>query len=110
MPMSMIQTPLLFWSIVLIPNLSFLLVVYRFCQRRSMNLLPWMSTSVIAPFVAVPALFARAVPESRQQSTFWKFFLLILGLNLTFLFIAYVVDISGSLRLNPLLHYLHIGS
>lgn len=104
--MSMIQTPLLFWSIVLIPNISVLLVVSRFCEKRGMNRAPWLGTSMLAPFVVVPALFARAVPENRQQATFWKFFTLMLGLSLTFLVVAYVVDVSSSMRLVPLLHWL----
>jgi hypothetical protein len=106
MPMSMIHTPLLFWSIVLIPNISFLLVVSRFCQKRGMNSTPWLGTSVVAPFVVVPALFARAVPESKQQGTFWKFFVLILVLNVTFLAMAYVVDASAKIELMPLIKLL----
>jgi hypothetical protein len=104
----MLHTPLLFWSIVLIPNLSFLLVVNRFCHKRGMSSTPWLGTSVIAPFVVVPALFARAVPEDRQQGTFWKFFILILLLNLTFLAMAYVVDVSANIQLPPLIKLLSL--
>ena len=92
--------PLLFFTIALIPNVAFLLAIHRFCKRRELNSLPWMSATLVAPFISIPSLFARFQPEEKQQQVFWKLFAMMMILNALFLFVAWVVDRSGTLQLS----------
>jgi hypothetical protein len=91
--------PVLFFAIAMIPNVAFLLAIYRFCKRREVNSLPWMSFALFAPFISIPSLFARFQPEEKQQQVFWKLFIMMLILNALFLFVAFVVDRSGAIQL-----------
>ncbi|MFN9692029.1 MAG: hypothetical protein ACK551_08030 [Vampirovibrionales bacterium] len=94
--------PLLFFAIALIPNVSFLLATFRFCKRRHLQSLPWVASTFVMPFIAVPSLYARFQPEDKQQAIFWRLFAMVLIMNLLFLFVAGVVENSGSLELAKL--------
>jgi hypothetical protein len=49
--------------------------------------------------VSIPALYARFQPEEKQQAVFWRLFFMMLIMNLVFVFVAKVVDVSGHLQL-----------
>ena len=91
--------PLLFWSIALIPNVAFLLAINRFCKQQAISSLPWMGATLLMPFVSIPALYARFQPEEKQQAVFGRLFFMMLIMNLVFVFVAKVVDVSGHLQL-----------
>ena len=100
-----LQTPLLFFAIALIPNVSFLLATLRFCKRLHLPSVPWMASTFLVPFIAVPSLYARFQPESKQQGVFWKLFTMVLAMNLLFLFVAWVVEHASSMQLNAFLSH-----
>lgn len=89
-----LRYPLVFWSIALLPHVFFLLHIFRFCKQRHMPALPWMGASMVVPFIAIPSLYARQQDEATQQKTFWRLFVTALLLELTFFFVAFVVDVA----------------
>ncbi|MFN7311611.1 MAG: hypothetical protein ACK5T0_09635, partial [Vampirovibrionales bacterium] len=60
------------------------------------------ASTFVMPFIAVPSLYARFQPEDKQQAIFWRLFAMVLIMNLLFLFVAGVVENSGSLELAKL--------
>jgi hypothetical protein len=85
-----IKYPLVFWSILLLPNVFFLVPVMQFCKKRNLPAAPWVSGSFLAPCLAIPSLWAREQREEMQQKTFWKFFIMALVLEIMFAALAYV--------------------
>jgi hypothetical protein len=92
--MMSLRYPVVFWMIALIPHMVFLLPVFRYCKRKEVDCLPWMGASFVVPFIAIPSLFARFQPESRQQWTFWRLCITFLILDVIFFAVARLVDVA----------------